>query len=358
MNIGSGRYMKKTIIALAVLSCAAAAQAQSNVIVYGTVDASYVKQTNSSITMNPALASASPYAPYDQRSRIGFMGSEELGGGLKATFQLERRFTTASGASYGSTTDFYGAANVGLAGNFGQVRFGRVGELSTETYRVIDPFEQYGVGSMYTAWWRGDNRNDTIGYTARYDSPVFNGFKLGASYTVKNSTDVIRFWSVNSSPNNGWALSATYTNGPVYLVANYNKPADRLNGYNWNVGGAYAFGPVRVSLGYFGPVRVSLGYEKMEDIDSWPYSSQKNIIVGLSYTVGAGVIKASYNKGEGAGSASWGFDGDKWAIGYTHNLSKRTSAYVSYAHDKVEAMSHGGSPGSSSSVELGLTHKF
>jgi predicted porin len=281
------------------------------------------------------------YSPREQRSRLGFIGSEDLGGGLKATFQLEQRFSLANGKS-SPLGDFEGAANVGLAGNFGQVRFGRVNELSTETYRVIDPFEQYGVASMYTSWWRGDYFEGRLGYTARYDSPSFSGFKFGASYTVKNNPDASQFWKAGS--NNGVALSGTYTNGPLYLVANYNKRSWTMGGYNWNVGGAYSFGPVKLSL----------GYEKTTDWDSLPNSYQKNLIVGLTYSVGSGLVKASYNRGDGA---VYGFDGDKWAIGYTHNLSKRTSAYINYAHDKVDyALVFSNT--SKSGVEVGLTHKF
>ena len=284
---------------------------------------------------------------------LGFMGTEDLGGGLKATFQLEHRFNLANGksSSYG---DFEGAANVGLSGSFGRVRFGRVNELATETYRRIDPFNQNGVAGMLTTPLRGDDFGGRLSNTVRYDSPTINGFDLGASYTLKED----QFWYHGNA---GYAASVTYTNGPAYLVANYNKAANSGDSYNWNLGGAYAFGPARLSVGY--------GQTKLEpnEIDM----KLTNWIVGLSYTVGNGVINASYNSGKG----SFLFSGDdvdvnfksktkKYALGYTHNLSKRTAVYANYAHLKVDMELDISEIGvmtnsrSDSLFEVGVNHRF
>ena len=345
--------MKKTLIALAVLGVAGVAQAQSNVTIYGAVDINYVKSTGNPVTMDERY-----------NNRLGFMGTEDLGGGLKATFQLEHRFDLTTGQSKGRG-DFEGAANVGLAGAFGQVRFGRVNELSTETFRVIDPFQQYGVAGMIETPLRGNDGEGRLSYTTRYDSPVFNGFKFGASYTLKNNPDAsLDYYGFGNSgdavgtykPNNGYALSATYTNGPVYLVANYNKAVNAWGAYNWNVGGAYAFGPAKLSLGY----EQTRAKDFLDlNIKSW--------IVGASYTIGNGVINASYTSADMTGVFFGPFDGTqtKYGVGYTHNLSKRTALYANYAHTKFEDSyyipSGGGiapGVGSSSSYELGITHKF
>ena len=275
--------MKKTLIAMAVLAAAGAAQAQSNVTIYGSLDAGYVKSTGNSLTMD---------SRYD--NRLGFMGSEELGGGLKATFQLEHRFNGLNGVSKGRG-DFEGAANVGLAGAFGQVRFGRVNELATENFRVLDPFMQYGVAGQVDSRFRGMDQTGRLSYTARWDSLSYNGFKLGATYTVQNGPDVQypggtshvpnTGGSSAGLPNNGYAFAATYTNGPMYLVGNYEKPADSSSSYLWNVGGAYAFGPAKVSA----------GYEEDKNKMAVGAPKEKRYILGLAYTVGAGVVNASFN---------------------------------------------------------------
>ena len=333
--------MKKTLIAMAVLAASGAAYAQSNVTIYGAVDINYTKVRGESVFMDERY-----------NNRLGFMGSEDLGNGLKATFQLEQRFTLFDGRTNGGVNGdgqdrmFNGAANVGLAGSFGQVRFGRLNEIATETYRQIDPFQQYGVAGMIETIFRGGNwdpiyggGNGRLSSTARYDSMNMNGFKLMASYTLRNSENG------DYAENNGYAVGGTYNNGPLYLVANYNKVANSSSSNNWNVGAAYAFGPAKLSAGY------ESSKDKVQD------ETQKNWIVGLSYKIGAGVINASYNQSD------W-LDGKqkKYALGYTHNLSKRTSVYANYAHTKntdyPNADLDSAASGSSSAVEVGITHKF
>ena len=339
--------MKKSVIALAVLGLAAGvAQAQSSVTIYGSADVSYVKAQGSSLTMSGGSERDFMLGRASDNTYLGFMGSEDLGGGLKATFQLEKRFNLANGASsyYG---DFEGAANVGLAGNFGQVRFGRVNELSTETYRRIDPFDQNGVAGALSTPFRGDDGSGRLSYTARYDSPTFSGFNLGASYTVKNNG-----MDAADQTNNGWAVSGTYTNGPIYLVANYNKPVNYYDSYNWNVGGSYAFGPLKLSLGYEKSLAKGMGPGGGDiKIPTW--------LVGASYRIGNGTINAAYSNLKEEVPSIGTATIDKYSIGYTHDFSKRTSAYANYSHMKAELparmfleASLGGL------VEVGITHKF
>ena len=382
--------MKKSLIALAVLSVAGMAHAQSNVTVYGAVDIGYKKDTG----VYPAAATSTAYATTNgwtmaerYNTRLGVMGTEELGGGLKATFQVEQRFTPMSGQ--GSLRgDFEGAANVGLAGGFGQVRFGRLNELSTETYRRVDPFDQYGVAGMIQTPFRGENTEGRLSYTARYDSPNLNGFKLGATYTVKNSPDAVLNnggFAETAGENAGYGLSGTYTNGPVYLVGNYNKPVNANDSYSWNVGGSYAFGPLKVSLG-FEQTENKLFTGTAANSDGTNYKTEKNWIIGAAYTIGAGVINASYNHSEwspgsktAAGIVNGTASAEKWALGYTHNLSKRTSLYANYARTNYEGLykqgtsdvsktagstrvdtntSTGTSSHSGNAYEIGITHKF
>ena len=86
--------MKKTLIALAVMGAVAGvAHAQSNVTIYGVVDTGLIKESGSDIRMGGNVD-----------SRIGFRGVEDLGSGMKATFELERRFNLNDGTqseSYG-----------------------------------------------------------------------------------------------------------------------------------------------------------------------------------------------------------------------------------------------------------------
>lgn len=319
--------MKKTIIALAVLAAAGVAHAQSNVTIYGIVDIGLVKESGSQLYMGENV-----------NNRLGVRGSEDLGGGLKATFNLEQRFVLQDGTS-GNLEDyqlFDGAANVGLMGSFGHVRVGRMNQLSTETYRVLDPFVQYGIGGMI----EGDLRTARISNTIRWDSPNFNGFKLGASYSLKATNH--DYYGYSSGSRAGYALNATYTNGPLYLVANYDRPANGNDGdKHWNIGGSYAFGPAKLSAGY--EATQSNG------------DDQKGFVVGLTYAMGNGLIKAAYSQAKWDDAAADKYS--KYAIGYTHNLSKRTAVYVDYSRTKQSYVSTVGSD-SVNAFAVGVTHKF
>ncbi len=321
--------MKKTLIALAVLGAAGVAHAQSNVTIYGAVDVGFIKESGRQLYMGE-----------NYNNRLGVRGSEDLGGGLKATFNLEQRFQLQDGTSdsINSGQLFDGAANVGLMGSFGHVRVGRMNQLSTETYRVLDPFQQYGIGGMIES----DIRTARLSNTVRWDSPVYNGVKLGASYTLKASnTD---YGGYSSGTKAGYALNATYTNGPLYLVANYDKPANGDEGdKHWNIGGSYAFGPAKVSAGYESTDAHGAG------------ESQKGFVVGLTYAMGNGLIKAAYSQAKWDDSAH--DKQSKYAIGYTHNLSKRTAVYVDYSRTKTTFVSTAGSD-SVNAFAVGVTHKF
>ena len=96
--------MKKTLIALAITGAMTGlANAQSNVVIYGVVDTGFIKENGSDTRMGSNVD-----------NRIGFRGTEDLGGGMKATFELERRFNLNDGTLAQEGKDWDGAANVGL----------------------------------------------------------------------------------------------------------------------------------------------------------------------------------------------------------------------------------------------------
>ena len=133
--------MKKTSLALllAALSATTSAMAQSHLTIYGVVDTGIARQTGKDT-----------YMTHNYESSLGFMGTEDLGGGYKAMFQLEHRLNLNDGTVYGGNpdVDWYGGANVGIGTPFGTFRIGRVDELPTETLRTFDPFNQDSIASM------------------------------------------------------------------------------------------------------------------------------------------------------------------------------------------------------------------
>ncbi|ARQ45578.1 porin [Oxalobacter formigenes] len=374
--------MKKTLIALAIMGASAsAAYAQSHVTIYGVVDTGLVKETGTDLRMGSNVD-----------SRLGFRGVEDLGSNMKATFELERRFNLNDGTQSnppefdinnpitnvadlenvdrtnwnyndfisGKRVDWVGAANVGLKGDaWGQVRLGRVNNLSVETFRMLDPFNQYGVGASLAK--ANLLRSEQLSNTIRYDSPSWSGFGLGATYTLgqnsKGSTPSALFY--DQIGNDGWAVNLKYDNGPILLLANYDRAADSNDSYTWNVGGAYNYAGFKVSLGY------QDSRLKLFEAAGTGAFKEKDWIVGLQYKTGPHTIGASYNRGK-VEVAGTNFDGstNKYALGYTYNMSKRTSVYANVAYtDNDEEIAgwynlNGSNRDSVTGVQLGITHKF
>ncbi len=374
--------MKKTLIALAIMGASAgAAYAQSHVTIYGIVDTGLVKESGSDVRMGSNVD-----------SRLGFRGVEDLGSNMKATFELERRFNLNDGTQYttpiysnatnnnvasllfGSQrarwnysdfaedqeSDWVGAANVGLKGDaWGQVRLGRVNNLSVETFRMLDPFNQYGVGASLA---KGNLlRSEQMSNTVRYDSPSWSGFGFGATYTLGHNTKGPGNEIYDNLGNDGWAVNLKYDNGPILLLANYDRAVDSNQSHTWNVGGAYNYAGFKFSLGYqdsklklFEGI-ANAGIGKID---------QKEWIVGLQYHTGPHTVGASYNRGKVESSQA---DGkvNKYALGYTYGLSKRTSVYANVAYtdsdnDEVGLVynTNGALKDSVTGVQVGITHKF
>jgi predicted porin len=173
--------MKNILSSAAALVCglaaATSAHAQTSVQVYGIVDSGIAHLTNvnnagDSITKIPSLTSSFP-------SRIGFKGSEDLGGGLQAFFVLENGLATDTGTQQQGGRLFGRAANVGLKGDWGTLTLGRqqnmtyISGLKTD---VLGP-NLFAIGSIdpYLPNARSDN---AIGYMGN-----FSGFVLGATYS-------------------------------------------------------------------------------------------------------------------------------------------------------------------------------
>ena len=254
--------MKKTLIALAVLgACASAAHAQTNITIYGLVDTGFIKETGSDARMGG-----------NEDSRIGVKGTEDLGSGLKATFQLERRFNLNSGKQIAGNnaldklqgTDdgesgvaWQGAANVGLSSNtWGALRLGRVNDIAIENYGALDPFIYYGVGSSFGAY--NLLYSEELANTVRYDSPSWAGFSFNLSYTLGQDTHHGNGEGIYGNQtggydnygNDGFGIGLKYDNGSLMLTANYDRIADSDKSYLWDIGGAWTWQGFKVSVGY------------------------------------------------------------------------------------------------------------
>ena len=313
-------------------------------------------------------------------NRLGFRGVEDLGGGMKATFELERRFNLNDGTLKEDDKDWDGAANVGLKGDaWGAVRLGRVNELTTETIRKFDPFYQYGVGAML----EGNQRSPRIDNTIRYDSPNWSGFHFGATYSLGDNMDSDSRSShgdtlkADGADNDGYGIMLGYDNGPLALVGNWSRLADSKKSSVWNLGAAYRFGPAKVELLY--QQTKDKGWA-MGDRSTWnainsdgsakyAYGAANDIqenqwLLGVEWKLGPGRLNASaqWMEVEANGGNISDKDIYKYAIGYTYDLSKRTAIYGNVAYtdydDEDVARLYGDTDDGTYGVQIGITHKF
>jgi predicted porin len=305
--------MKKSLIALAVLGVSGAAFAQSSVTLYGIADVVIHKDKNETTKMSSGGVSG---------SRLGFKGSEDLGGGLKAIFLLEQGFKIDSGEQTAGQA-FSRQSYVGLAGGFGELKLGKIwtayDDISGATNPVFD-----SVLSPTAVW-------ASTGYVANpsnglyYSSPSFGGVSGALSTNLKEG-----------SGEQSSAFHVKYEGGPVYAGVAYQ--VDKT------AGGDTKF--TRLNASYdLGVAKILAGYGNVKDAAS---------VKTNEYTLGADV-PLSANLVLSAGYASSKMDGgvraSGVAVGVAYSVSKRTTVYGGYLDTKDSSAPE-------SRFGLGLKHTF
>jgi predicted porin len=362
--------MKKSLIALAVLAAASgAAMAQSSVTLFGVVDATVAFGRGSVSDKNQLTNSG-----YNS-SRLGFRGTEDLGGGLAASFWLEAGMANddGQGAGTNSNNQLVGAFNpatganapvragtqgltfnrrstVSLSGGFGEVRLGRDYSPQFWNLTVFDPFGTNGVGTTQTlnSSLGGPTivrASNTIGYFLPGNLGGFYG--QAQVYLGENNSNV-----ANKKDGNGFGLRAGFANGPinVALAASQTKYLAPGDIKSTNIGAQYDLGVAKLQ-GHYAQDRISGG------------ARGKGWLLGALVPMGAGEIRVAYSTYEtnvGAGPET-----NKLALGYVHNLSKRTALYTTYARvknkDGASSALNGSTTavnGSSSGLDIGIRHSF
>lgn len=340
--------MKKSLTALAALAVTGLASAQSSVTLFGVIDAgvSYQSATSRNATTG-ATSKQSQWSLANSghnSSRIGFRGTEDLGGGLAASFWLEAPITNDDGATGVST--FNRRSTVSLSGGFGELRLGRDYTATFWNDTVFDPFGTNGSGASVINTVSGSTGIGNSNYTRASNMvgyflpPNLGGFYGQVQYSLNentktsaSATDTAAATSSSAGRYVGGRFG--YANGPldVALSMGQNVAVDTSaltrKVQTINLGASYDFGPVKL----FG--ELSNVKNKFELAAGDSRNSYNGYLIGASMPVGAGVIRASYSTvryDEGAAGIT-GEDprANKFAIGYVHNLSKRTALYATVA---------------------------
>jgi predicted porin len=355
--------MKKSLLALAVLGAyAGVASAQSSVTMFGILDVGYNYVDNSGGKMH-RLAN-----DQNTTSRFGVRGVEDLGGGLKAGFWLESQLSPDNGSS--QSAFWARRATASLLGGFGEVRLGRdfvPTYTSWADYAVFSTNGSAGSNSFNNNVLTGSGAPTGAATATRADNEVSYFLPTGLGGLIGQFSAAAGEGTAGAKYYGG---RIGYAAGPFSAQFGYSSTETAVNAtitddtyIRWTLGGSYDAGVVKLLAYYiqgeWGP-RESTSYE-----------------LGASVPVGAGFFRASYAHIDlEGGPAAFNGEADRFAIGYVHNLSKRTSLYATIAqidNDGAAAFNVGSNGASASGagaapavaagskskgLDIGITHRF
>jgi predicted porin len=328
--------MKKTLLALAVLGASAgvASAQQTNVTVYGIVDAGIQYKNDG----NPAGKTLSLESGMQNSSRLGFKGTEDLGGGLSAIFTLENGFNVDDGTLGNGSRLFGRQAWVGLSGGFGSVKLGRQQTFLYYALSEDDPFHINLAGNAQKVFGAGQYGTDPLSRsnnTISYSTTNIGGFTGGASYSFGEQAG-------NNSLNRSVSAGGTYVNGPVNVQLVYQKsntaPVIGQLATALGTGTATAdVSTVLVGATYdFRVVKAHLGYANTKFNLTTTSAKDNDILVGVTVPLtSADAVLASYIRNDVKELSA--AKSNQFALGYTHALSARTDLYTSAAYLKNDS---------------------
>ena len=354
--------------ATAVALCSASAMpahAQSSVTVFGIMDAAVRHVTNEGRGNIDSLVSGS-----NSTSRLGFRGTEDLGGGLSASFHLEHGLLLDTGTPASATQFWDRRSTVSLASKtHGEIRAGRDFVPSYVNWTRYDPFTYVGVAGA----------NNFISATPL--GPIRSAFGTGGNTTVRSSNAVQYLLPSGLGGLEGGLMVAAGEGGTAaagqhklvgvrlgYATKTYGiSAAHTRSESDLTLLGAHKDSVIGGNVTVAG-ISLTAAYRQFE----YGQVKQNNLLVGAVVPVGAsGQVKASANRVDLSGRVGAAVvdanDATQLGVGYVHNLSRRTALYatVSRIDNKGAAtfVVPGGPAGigggrHSTGYEAGLRHTF
>ena len=366
--------MKKSALALAVAAALVGfgSAAYADTTLYGSarVSVDYDEWNSDYVEANGGLVrtriGSDAWDVYNNSSRLGVRGEEDLGGGLAAIYQYEFGVDVTEGGNFNNNRPKW----VGLKGSsWGSVT---VGTQWTPYYNVVgvgDIFNSDKVFNNYT--FLGNAYGKRMDNSLIYSTPNWSGFSAQAML-VMNGQCSPNDPQIPTELSYGPACTSTRVQGATNLV-----PANLSDGVDmWNIGMSYKNGPFFAGATYMalegnsyddyytrptwdgdqwalafgynsGPFAASITYES-GDVNTVYFGNSDNIYVTGQYTFGNNVIRGSYgyltpDKGQfdaiidGAAVRVSQSDVNNWALGYQYNFSKRTRAWVEYVGQDMDS---------------------
>jgi predicted porin len=347
--------------ALAATMGSAPVLAQTSVKLTGVVDVFVGSMRNSGDTASTLMMGSSGMTT----SWWGIQGSEDLGGGLKANFNLGAFIRPATGQggrfTAANETMFSRDANVGLSGSFGTITAGRALAPNFLPMILFNPFGDSFtfaplVLQMHVPLFNGTGWSNSVGADTgwsnelMYTSPTMGGATVNLHYQLGGAAG-------NNAKNNLGA-NVLYFNGPWSATAFYhrikvNNPLDTPVGIvqsyaglsaaqqnAWMIGGGYDFKVAKLFATYG---------QTSHDVNL----NDKTYSLGASVPFGGpGKFMLAWAETKRSGTGFADTKRDTVSLGYDYDLSKRTDLYAVLMNDKVQGFNSGNSFGA------GIRHKF
>lgn len=344
-----------------LLSCAAA-HAQSGVQVYGVVDM-YVgkKQLASASGLSQTVADSGGMTT----SQWGMRGTEDLGGGLKASFEMSGFFRADTGDTGRFTNDamFSRTTYVGLQGNWGLLRLGRITTPNFVSTIRLNPFgDSVALNPISLHTYIGGQPMDAAIASGGAAGISDSSFSNAVAYTSPNVAGFVGALSYGIGEASGGAnrkvgYSLTYGSGPLLVSLSgedVNQPTlpappvvpagnQKQGQSTWQLGASYDLGSVKL-----------FAQHSRTDIDL-PASAERSFRttqLGAAVPVGKGRVLASVAQTRKSETALANVRRTTWALGYDHDLSKRTDVYAVFMKDSVTNLQRG------TTLVAGIRHRF
>ena len=389
--------MKKSLLAVAAIGAfASAAQAQSSVTVYGILDVGYiggnVRGTSAGTAQQGSYSSVGSSA--ESTSRLGFKGTEDLGGGMSAFFTLETGLqpTNATASTFNNRQTFVGLKKNGL----GNAALGTQYTVIHTAVGATDPGQQNNmVGNVIYPIAPANNGNTGVGqitstsntdaYTIRTANMVklttdkFAGFEGTAFYTLNNvntdqtGTNGTTGASGGNNNNSGWGIGVNYTWNKLLVTANYQalkslNPATTTTSAVWSsaTGGTnvqdnqqyyaatYDFGILKAYAQY-------INRKATSTFTSNDYLSRSAQQIGVRSFI-TPVIEAWASGGTGrydsygVSSPTVNFTG--YQLGSNYYLSKRTNLYAIFGSTQQSSANAAQPSVGANNYAVGVRHTF
>jgi len=375
--------MKKLLIATAALAMVAGtAQAQSSVEVFGVLDIGYSSESKKaqSGSATTDLTGINTGAGLSS-SRLGFRGTEDLGGGLKAGFVYELGITAENSTSLHSVRQALVSLSSSNLGSFNIGRGNTLGKNTNDGFTAFAGGGSFEQGAVTLEITRGEevaaastaaknikNAVDRASNQATYTSPNFSGVTFSAQLVSKNSdsdatngeasqgrgTSSASSAGADVAGPRGTAFQIAYAGGAftaAYTRTDYETETEaatpaitetKLDQF----GATYTMGGLKV-FGLYNTAKYKASATAAED-------QNKGFDIGATYTMGKTTLLASFGDGEikTAAGATTDVKGMQAQIRYA--LSKRTTAYALYGKTEFE----NATVGESDVTMIGLRHTF